>query len=218
MTNEKQNILIAGANGTTGRIIVELLKGSDSYRPIAMVRKQKQKDYFEQENITAVVADLEKDVSHAVKNTDKIIFAAGSKGKNVIGVDEDGAKRLVDAAKNAGVTKFVMLSTMGADNPSVSEELGAYLQAKQNADEYLKASGLEYSIVRPGSLTDEEGTGKIQLEEKLESAGTISRADVAKTLVEVLAGGVMQNQVFEILAGETPIEKATTHQYIKNTL
>jgi uncharacterized protein YbjT (DUF2867 family) len=210
MTNEKQNILIAGANGTTGRIIIELLKDSDSYRPIAMVRKQEQKDHFEQENVTAVVADLENDLSHAVKNVDKVIFAAGSKGKNVIGVDQDGAKRLVEASKDAGVKKFVMLSTMGADNPSVSEEMGDYLQAKQNADEYLKASGLDYTIVRPGSLTDEEGIGKIQLMAKLESFGKITRADVAKTLVEVLKGNIMQNQVVEILAGETLIEKAIT--------
>ena len=211
MTNEKQNILIAGANGTTGRIIVELLKDSDSYRPIAMVRKQEQKNHFEQENVTAVVADLEKDLSHAVKNVDKVIFAAGSRGKNVIGVDQDGAKRLIDAAKDAIIKKFVMLSTMGADNPSVSEEMGDYLKAKQNADEHLKASGLDYTIIRPGSLTNEEGTGKIQLREKLENHGSITRADVAKTLVEVLESDVMQNQVFEILAGETPIEKAIIH-------
>jgi uncharacterized protein YbjT (DUF2867 family) len=211
MTNEKQNILIAGANGTTGRLIVELLKDSDVYRPIAMVRKKEQKDRFEQENVSVVLADLEKNLSHAVKNADKVIFAAGSKGKNVIGVDQDGAKRLIDAAKDAGIKKFVMLSTMGADNPSVSEEMGDYLKAKQNADEYLKASGLDYTIVRPGSLTNEEGTGKIQLREKLESFGKITRADVAKTLVEVLEGDVMQNQVFEILEGETTIEKAITH-------
>jgi uncharacterized protein YbjT (DUF2867 family) len=215
MTNEKQNIVVAGANGTTGRIIVQLLKDSDTYRPIAMVRKQEQKDRFEQEDVTAVIADLEKDVNHAVKNAvknaDKVIFAAGSKGENVIGVDQEGAKRLIDAGKDAGVKKFVMLSSMGADNPSVSDALEDYLRAKQNADEYLKASGLEYNIVRPGSLANEEGTGKIQLKEKLENYGSISRADVAKTLVGVLEDGVMQNQVFEILAGETLIEKAISH-------
>jgi len=62
--------------------------------------------------------------------------------------------------------------------------------------------------VRPGQLTDADGTGKIHLEEKLEGQGKISRADVAKTLVEVLEDGVMQNQIFEIIGGETPVEKA----------
>ncbi len=207
MSKEK-NVLVAGANGTTGRIIIDLLKESKNYQPIAMVRKQEQKDHFEKENVMTVMADLEEDLDHAVKNADKVIFAAGSKGKNVIGVDQEGAKKLTDAAKKAGTGKFVMLSSMGADNPSISDELQDYLKAKQNADNYLKASGLEYSIVRPGSLTDDGASGKIQLKEKFENQGSISRADVAKTLVEVLDDDVRKNQVFEILSGETPIEKA----------
>jgi uncharacterized protein YbjT (DUF2867 family) len=211
MKNEKQNILVAGANGTTGRLIIELLKGSDVYRPIAMVRKQEQKDRFEKENVLVVLADLEKDLNHAVINADKVIFAAGSKGKNIIGIDQEGAKRLIDASKNAGAKKFVMLSSMGADDPSESDTLEDYLRAKQNADNYLKASGLNYTIVRPGSLTDKEGTGKIQLKEKVENPGSISRADVAQTLVEVLKNDVKHNQVFEILAGKTLIENAVTH-------
>ncbi len=207
MSKEK-NVLVAGANGTTGRIIVDLLKVSKNYQPIAMVRNKEQKDRFEKEHVMTVMADLEEDLSHAVKNADKVIFAAGSKGKNIIGVDQEGAKKLTDAAKKAGAGKFVMLSSMGADNPSISEELQDYLQAKQNADNYLKESGLEYSIVRPGSLTDDGATGKIQLKKKFENQGSISRADVAKTLVEVLDDEVRKNEVFEILSGETPIEKA----------
>ncbi|MFT6870808.1 MAG: hypothetical protein ACJA2L_002085 [Polaribacter sp.] len=210
MNNEKQNILIAGANGTTGRIIINLLKDSETYRPIAMVRKQAQKEVFEKSQVASVVADLEKDLSHAVKDVDKVIFAAGSKGKMVFEVDQEGAKQLMNAAKDAGVRKFVMLSSMGADNPSVSKELEGYLKAKQNADEYLNATDLRYTIVRPGSLTDLEGTGKIQLKEKLENFGKISRADVAQTLVKVLEDGVRQNQVFEIITGDTLIQNAVT--------
>jgi len=208
MSNEKQNVLIAGANGTTGRIIVELLKHSDAYRPIAMVRKEDQKEQFEKDGVTTVLADLEKDVSHAFSDIDKVIFAAGSKGKNIIGVDQEGAKRLTDASKNAGVSKFVMLSSIGADDPSQSSEMEDYLKAKQNADIHLSESGLAFSIVRPGHLTDDAGTGKILIKEKLESPGKISRAEVAKTLVEVLGDDVMQNKTFELISGETPVEKA----------
>jgi uncharacterized protein YbjT (DUF2867 family) len=208
MTKEKQNILVAGANGTTGRIIIDLLVKSETYRPIAMVRKQDQKDYFEKNNVSTIVADLEEDLSYAVKNVHKVIFAAGSKGKNVLGVDQEGAKQLTDAAKYEGARKFVMLSAMGADDPSQNKDLQAYLEAKKNADDYLIDSGLDYSIVRPGHLTNEEGTGKIQLKKRFENPGNISRADVAKTLVEVLEDGVMQNQFFEIIDGDTPIEKA----------
>ncbi|RAR47635.1 SDR family oxidoreductase [Flavobacterium lacus] len=206
--SERKNVLVAGANGTTGRIIINLLKKSEHYQPIAMVRKQEQKDRFEKQGVLAVLADLEEDLSHAVKNADKVIFAAGSKGKNSIGVDQEGAKSLIDAAKDAGLKKFVMLSSMGADDPAASDELEDYLRAKQNADEHLRASGLNYSIVRPGHLTDEAGTGKIQLKEKLKIQGSISRADVAKTLVETLADDVKQKQIFQILSGEVPIAKA----------
>ena len=206
--SERKNVLVAGANGTTGRIIIDLLKKSETYQPIAMVRKQDQKDHFEKQGVSVVLADLEEDLSQGVKNADKVIFAAGSKGKDIIDVDQEGAKRLIDAAQEAGLEKFVMLSSMGADNPVVGKDLEDYLRAKQNADNHLKASALNYSIVRPGALTDDDGTGKIELKEKLEKLGSISRADVAKTLVEVLDNKLKKNKVFEILAGDTHIEKA----------
>ena len=205
---KKENVLVAGANGTTGRIIVDLLKESNNYNPVAMVRKKEQKEDFEKNNVSAILADLEEDLRHTTKNVQKVIFAAGSKGKNVIGVDQEGAKKLTDAAKNSGALKFVMLSSMGADNPSVSDEMQDYLQAKQNADEYLKSSGIDYSIVRPGSLNNNEGSGRIRLDKKFNEMGEISRADVAKTLVELLDDKVRHNEVFEILSGDTEIEKA----------
>ena len=205
---KKKNVLVAGANGSTGRIIIDLLKKSEKYQPIAMVRKQEQKEHFEKENVATVLGDLEEDLNEAVKGAHKVIFAAGSGGKKVVEVDQEGAKRFTDAAKNAGAEKFVMLSSMGADNPSIGGELEDYLKAKGNADDYLQKSGLAYTIVRPGALTNEEGSGKIQLKEKLEEQESISRANVAQTLVEVLDNDVKPNQIFEILDGETPIEKA----------
>jgi uncharacterized protein YbjT (DUF2867 family) len=211
MDTEKKNILIAGANGTTGRIIINLLKESESYKPIAMVRSQEQKKHFEEKQVSAVIADLEADVNPAVKNIDKVIFAAGSQNKNVLGVDQEGAKRLIDAAKNAAIKKFVMLSSMGTENPSIGGALEDYFKAKQNADDYLKNSGLIYSIVKPGALTNEKGTGKIELKEKLKKQGSISRADVAQTLVEVLEDNLKKNQAFEIITGDTRIKNAVTN-------
>lgn len=205
---KNQNILIAGAHGTTGKIIVDTLKNMDGYTPVAMVRKQDQKNDFEQQNVSAVLADLEEDVSHALKNIDKVIFAAGSGGKKVVAVDQEGAKRLIDAAKTSNAKKFVMLSSMGADDPSQNEDLQDYLKAKQNADNYLMKSGLSYSIVRPGALTNDNGTGTIELKQKFDKQGKITRADVAKTLVSALEDDVRPNQVFEILGGDTAINKA----------
>jgi uncharacterized protein YbjT (DUF2867 family) len=202
MTIVKTNVLVAGANGITGKSIIQLLKSSDNYEPFAMVRKEAQKESFEKKQVKTVLADLEKDVSHALEGIDKVIFAAGSKGKNVIGVDQEGAKKLMIAGKEAGISKYVMLSSMGADDPSKAEDLQDYLKAKQHADNYLKEIGLDYAIIRPGSLTDNEGTGKIKLSKQLNERGEISREDVAKTLVVALEDTILKNKTVEILSGE----------------
>ncbi|MDX1463523.1 MAG: SDR family oxidoreductase [Marinirhabdus sp.] len=201
-----EKILVAGATGTTGNKVVNLLKDSDQYTPVAMVRKESQQKDFENQGVFTVWGDLTEDVSNTTIGIDRVIFAAGSGGKDVHNVDKEGAKKLIDASKKERVKKFVMLSSMGADNPQ--GELKEYLQAKQNADQYLDISGLDFTIVRPGSLTNEEGLGKIKLEHKLNERGEIPRWDVARTLVKSLDTNVAKNQAFEILKGETKIEEA----------
>ncbi len=203
-----ENILVAGANGTTGKQIVNLLKSSQYFNPIAMVRKEEQQKQFEADGVETVLADLTQDLTHTIKNIDKVIFAAGSGGKNVVEVDQEGAKRLMAVAKMANVNKFVMLSSMGADNPESVEDLQDYMKAKQNADEHLKGSGLNYTIVRPGTLNNNKGKGKIELNEKLNKQGEISRADVAQTLVRSLHDDAPHNTTFEIIEGETLIGEA----------
>lgn len=203
-----ENILVAGANGTTGKKVVHLLDKSQYFNPIAMVRKKEQLAQFENIGIDTVLGDLEEDLAHTVKNIDKVIFAAGSGGKKVVAVDQEGAKKLIDVSQKGDVKRFVMLSSMGADNPEAAEDLKSYLKAKHNADEYLKQSDLNYMIVRPGPLTNDKGTGKIRLEKQLEIKGSISRDDVAQTLVHVLHEDAGTNETFEILEGETLIGKA----------
>ncbi|WP_339831852.1 SDR family oxidoreductase [uncultured Altibacter sp.] len=203
-----EKILVAGATGTTGKKIVALLKDSEQFTPVAMVRKKEQQKEFESQQVATVLADLTEDVSHTTQGIDRVIFAAGSGGKDVVNVDQEGAKKLIDAAKKERVKKFVMLSSMGADHPEAATELKEYLQAKHNADQYLDISGLTFTIVRPGALTNNEGLGKIKLEHKLNERGEIPRWDVARTLVKSLDTDVAKNQAFEILTGETKIEKA----------
>jgi uncharacterized protein YbjT (DUF2867 family) len=203
-----ENILVAGANGTTGKKIVALLEKSQYFKPVAMIREKEQEEKFAKRNIKTVVADLEEDVSHALKNIDKIIFAAGSGGKSVKKVDENGAKKLIKDAEKENINKFVMLSSMGADQPEEAEALKAYLRAKHNADEFLKESSLTYSIIRPGTLTNYKGAGRIELKSKLNKRGEISRDDVAQTLVRVLHDSAAVNQTFEIIEGDTLIGKA----------
>ena len=201
-----EKILVAGATGATGNKIVTLLKNTDNYEPIAMVRNEEQANKFKSQGVSTVMGDLEKDVSHTTKGIDKVIFAAGSGGKKVVAVDQEGAKKLIDASKKDRIKKFVMLSSMGADNPQ--GDLKEYLQAKKNADEYLDISGLTFTIVRPGALNNNEGTGKIELEKKLGKQGEIPRQDVARTLVKSLDTEVAKNQAFEILSGNRKIDDA----------
>lgn len=203
-----ENVLIAGANGTTGKLIVNLLKESQYFRPIAMVRKKDQVEQFENIGVKTILADLEKDLAHTMEDIDKVIFAAGSGGKKVVEVDQEGAKKLIDVAKMAHVKKFVMLSSIGADHPEKADTLQDYLSAKKNADEHLRHSGLNYTIVRPGSLKDEKGIGKIDLAKSLDKKGDISRHDVAQTLVRVLHDTTANATTFEILEGETLIGEA----------
>lgn len=203
-----KKILVAGAHGTTGKQIVSLLKGSDAYEPIAMIRKKEQQAYFEERGIKTVLADLEQDVSETTNGMDSVIFAAGSGGKKVKEVDQEGAKKMVDASKKNNIKKFVMLSSMGADNPEEASDLKDYLKAKHNADEHLKNSGIPYSIVRPGALTNDAGNGKIELQTKFQKQGKIPRADVAQTLVDSLDDTVAKNKTFEILSGDTYIKAA----------
>lgn len=208
-----ETILVAGANGKTGREIIEILKGTPGYKPLAMIRDKNQEGTFEMLEVETYLADLEGDLRGAAKVADKIIFAAGSgpdtPPEKTIDVDQNGAINLIDQAKANDVKKFVMLSSMGADDPeSGPEGLTHYLKAKKEADDHLKACFMEYSIVRPGHLTTDEKTNKIKAGEKLNESGKISRKDVAQVLVDCLQDGIAQNKSFEILNGEMGIELA----------
>jgi uncharacterized protein YbjT (DUF2867 family) len=119
-----------------------------------------------------------------------VVFAAGSGGSTgpemTDKVDRDGAKRLIDLAADAGVSRFVMLSSAGADNPDSESDLAHYLQAKHEADEHLKASGLSYAIVRPVSLTDDDGSRDIRFGDDVDPKGKAARGDVAAVLANAV--------------------------------
>ncbi|MFD2551085.1 SDR family oxidoreductase [Bizionia sediminis] len=204
-----ENILVAGAHGTTGKKIINLLKESQYFNPIAMVRDPAQIPFFEAKQVDTVLADLEKDISAAFNQPiDKVVFAAGSGGKKVEAVDQEGAKKLINASEKNNVKKFIMLSSMGAGNPEAAEQLKDYLKAKHNADMHLKNSQLNFAIVRPGALTNGPLKNSIELKKQLYKQGSISRNDVAQTLVSCLHDDVANHATFEIIEGNTPISKA----------
>ncbi|PZX52131.1 uncharacterized protein YbjT (DUF2867 family) [Algoriphagus ratkowskyi] len=214
MNTEKQKVLVIGANGSTGKYISKMLHSSSTYHPVAMIRKDSQAKYFEKKGIETVLGDLQEDFEPAFKGISKVIFAAGSGGstgpEKTLAVDQDGAIKSVDLAKKHKIEKFVLLSSMGAGEPEdfKDSDMYDYLLAKHNADDHLIKSDLNYAIVRPGSLTNDEATGKIEAAVKLSKRGKIARADVAQTLVDVLDSKIASVISFEILEGEDKIKDA----------
>lgn len=204
-------VLVAGANGSTGFRVVRRLEAGP-HSPRAMVRAEKQRPRFEAIGVDPVLADLEEPVDHAVEGCDAVIFCAGSGAETSLqktrDVDRDGAIRLVDAAADAGVARFVMLSSMSADPEAEGGGMNVYYRCKGIADRHLQQSSLEHVVVRPGRLTEEEGSGRIEADEQLDRSGTISRDDVAEVLVRSLETGAVTNRTFEILDGDTPVAEA----------
>lgn len=207
-------VLIVGANGHTGRLIIEYMASHTEDHPYAMIRDEAQeKELMEWGAVEVIVTDLEKEIDHEItKGMDAIIFAAGSGSHTgpdkTIAVDQEGAKKIIDSAKENQISHFVMLSSMGADEPQ--GPLEHYLAAKKEVDDYLINSGLTYTIVRPGHLTHDPSTGKVTIAEKLDIVDEhqIPREDVAHILVACLHTKNTQNKIMEVISGEKDIEQA----------
>jgi uncharacterized protein YbjT (DUF2867 family) len=210
-------VLVAGAHGKTGRRLVRML-AEDGHDVRGLVRKEEQLPDIEVDGAEPVLVDLEKEevegaVGRVVEGCEAIIFAAGagpgSGPARKETMDYGGAAKLVEAAEKHGVRRYLMLSSMGAGDPEAgSEAMQPYLFAKARADNRLQKSDLDYTIIRPGGLTNEEGTGRIEAAEHLARRGQISRDDVARTFAEALELRNTHRKTFEILAGDTPIREA----------
>ncbi|XKF15750.1 SDR family oxidoreductase [Halomonas sp. BLK-85] len=184
------NILVTGATGKTGLHLVQCLI-DQGHKPTALVRESSDTSALPQgEDLRCGdLADLQAGVCD---DMDAVIFAAGSGGSTgpemTKKVDRDGAKRLIDLALESGVKRFVMLSSIRADKSNPTGDIAPYLNAKHEADEYLKASGMTYSILRPVALTN-DGCGKeVILGEDVDKSAKASRADVY-VLVEAATTG-----------------------------
>ena len=209
------NVLVIGANGTTGRHVIDLLAKSGKYYAKGMVRQEEQKETIEKLGGLPVMGDLEKDFSSAFEEVDAVIFTAGSGGHTgadkTKAIDKEGAIKAIDLAKKHGVEKFVMLSAIGAGDPSqldLDESMEGYYDAKHHADKHLMESGLTFTIVRPGLLTDKKATGRIRAAGKLlDQDGEITREDVAKVLVQSIKADNLNQKAIEILNDEEEIEQ-----------
>lgn len=206
------DILIAGANGQIGRQLVERL-GAGPHRVRAMIRDRRQAPPLEALGAETLLADLEEDVTATVEGCDVVVFTAGSGPHTgpdkTIDVDRNGAMALIDAAAGHHVQRFVMVSAMRTHTPEEApEKLRHYLKAKREADDHLIASGLPYTIVRPGRLTNDPGTGRVTAAERLDAYGEIPRADVAHALAVIVDAGNTVNREICLIGGETDLETA----------
>lgn len=211
-------VLVIGANGQIGTRLVFKLK-EKGHEPVAMVRKEEQVEQFRSKGISTVLADLEKDFSHAYKNVEAVVFTAGSGGQTPKSqtkvIDRDAAIEAIEEAKKAEVNRFIMVSALKANrDPELwSEPMEHYYDAKSKADEHLRNSGLNYTILMPGRLSNEEGTGKVILRERIEDIQnkTITRDDVASVIVKILDKKVTFRKSLELLQGEDEINDAISN-------
>ncbi|GGG96109.1 SDR family oxidoreductase [Staphylococcus pragensis] len=212
------SILVIGANGGVGSKLVQQLK-DDNVTFTAGVRKEEQVSSLKEQNIEAILVDVEKDsieeLTEKFNEFDKVIFSVGSGGstgadKTII-VDLDGAVKAIEASKKANVKHFVMVSTYDSRREAFdpSGDLKPYTIAKHYADNHLRDSGVTYTIVHPGGLQDEEGTGQIEADLYFDGRGVIPREDVATVLKEVVTSeDKYQNQEFQIITGNQSIQDA----------
>jgi len=197
-----KTILIAGATGQTGRLLTKDLLNR-GHAVIALVREGSDVSVLP-DAATLRQADLTDLQPGVCEGADVVIFAAGSGSKTgpemTEKVDRQGAMRLVDLAKDAGVERFVMLSAIGADQSDPSGDIAHYIKAKHDADEHLKASGLTYAILRPVRLTNDGRSAEIVLGDDVDPAATVSRSDVAHLLADAATTGEHDGKALDMQA------------------
>jgi uncharacterized protein YbjT (DUF2867 family) len=209
------DVAIAGGHGKVARRLARLLvERGDRVR--GLIRKPEHADDLRGDGSEPVLCDLEvaaaDEVAAAVDGADAVVFAAGagpgSGAERKLTIDRDGAIKLLEAARNARVERYVMVSSIGAENPPDDDDVfSAYLRAKAEADRALSASDREWTIVRPVFLTDDPGTGRVRVDvERLE--GRVSRDDVAAILAAVLHEPRSAYLILYLSAGSDPIEDA----------
>ena len=208
-------VVIAGGHGQIARHLERVLT-ERGHSPVGIVRNPDHVADLEAAGAEAVVLDLEHTdvaaVADVLGGADAVVFAAGGGPDSGVErketVDKGAAVLLADAAEQAGVRRYVMVSSMGTESadPDSDEVFQVYLRAKKAADDDLRGRDLDWTVVRPGRLTDEPAGGRIQVGTL--SRGEIPRADVATVLAEVLTTEGTIGATFDLLAGHQTIEAA----------
>jgi uncharacterized protein YbjT (DUF2867 family) len=207
------DVVVAGGHGKIGLRLLRLLAERGD-RARGLIRHPDQAPDLEAAGAEPVICDLEgeDDVAPFVEGADAVVFAAGAgPGSGPVRkrtMDFGGAVKLIEAARAESIGRYVIVSSIGADHPErASEQMRPYVQAKHDADVALADSGLAFTIVRPGRLTDDPGSGRVSLGPDL-PRGEVARDDVAAVLAATLVADNTIGKTFVVVGGETPVEEA----------
>ena len=210
-------VLVIGAHGKVAKHLARRLAKEPAIEELAMIRNPEQEAFFTDLGIETLHLDLveatEDELAAAMRTVDAVIFSAGAGGKGLdktVNVDLDGAIKAMTAAEQAGLKRFVMVSTFRTGREEIAKggSIQVYTICKTYADEWLKhRTTLDWTIVHPGILVDTPGTGQIKVGMGMD-INEIPRADVADTLLAVLKNDGTIHKEFEVLAGDQAVEEA----------
>lgn len=207
-------VVIAGGHGKIAMFLHGMLRERGD-EPLALIRKPEQEDDVREAGAEPVICDLETaeadEVAAAIEGAEAVVFAAGagpgSGSERKLTVDHGGAVKLIEACTQNSIDRYLMISSYGADpNAEGEDTFQVYLRAKGMADEALLGSGLDHTIVRPVRLTDDPGTGKVELGRV--ERGEIPREDVAAILAAALHEPATIGKTFEARSGDAPVDEA----------
>jgi uncharacterized protein YbjT (DUF2867 family) len=214
------DVVIAGAHGQIGRRVARLLAARGD-RVRGLIRNPDHSDDVRTDGAEPVVCDLESasvdEVASALSGAGAVVFAAGagpgSGAERKLTMDRDGAVKLVEAAQSAGVPRYVIVSSVGAESaPGDDDVFSVYLRAKAEADRALMDSDRDWTVIRPGMLTDDPGTGRVRIQEEPIRA-EVTRDDVAAVLAAVVDESRAVGKVLYVVGGDDPIEDALLAAY-----
>lgn len=216
-TGHQHRVAVVGGHGQVARHLLVDLRRSE-HQPVALVRREEYRRDLEGRGAEVRLLDIEQQdaaaFASAFEGCDAVVFAAGGGPDGDVErkrtVDLEGSLKSIRGARTAGVRRFVQVSAIGVDDPlppDTREVWQAYVEAKREADAALRDSGLDWTILRPGRLTDDPATGRVRLGDRVER-GEVTRADVAAVIAAVLTDARTHGRQWDLVGGDLEVPAA----------
>lgn len=216
-TGHQHKVAVVGGHGQVARHLLVDLRRSE-HQPVALVRREEYRQDLEGRGAEVRLLDVERQdadaFAAAFEGCDAVVFSAGGGPDGDVGrkrtVDLEGSLKSIQGARSAGIRRFVQVSAIGVDDPvpaDTAEVWRAYVEAKRDADAALRESGLDWTILRPGRLTDDPATGRVRLGDRVER-GDVTRADVAAVIAAVLTDARTHGRQWDLVGGGDEVPAA----------